>query len=108
MAMPSIELARLRRRITTGEIGVCITGHADIEARKDGLTAADIGQALMAGERIEDYPERDRCLLLTFSEGNLPVHVCIEYVGGDKEVVVVTAYVPQASEWERFRKRRRR
>ena len=39
--------------------------HALVEAKKDGLTVADLERAVMAGELFEDYGER--ALLLDFA-----------------------------------------
>lgn len=84
--------------------------HAFIEARKDGLTAIDLRAACERGEVVEDYGVR--VLLLHFTaEDRLPCHVVLEYLVRGRHATVVTAYVPEAKEWEpnwKTRRRRRR
>lgn len=107
--MSHIDLARLREDLAKGRAGIWLTGHADVEMRKDGITATGVERTVLEGERIEDYPDRDRCLLLGFTQADrVPIHVCIECQGGGSEVIVVTAYVPQKSEWIEYRRRRKR
>jgi len=104
-----IDLARLRKGLAEDRIATWMTGHADVEMRKDGITATDVERTVLEGERIEDYPDRDRCLLFGFTQTDrVLIHVCIEYREGDPEVIVVTAYVPQISEWIGHGKRRKR
>lgn len=107
--MSHIDLERLRRGLTEGRIAIWLTSHADVEMRKDGLKAIDVERTVLEGERIENYPDRERCLLLGFTRvERIPVHVCIEYQEGDPEVVIVTAYVPQRPDWIGHRRRRKR
>lgn len=84
--------------------------HALVEAKKDGLTVADLEGAVMAGELVEDYGER--ALLLDFATRyKIPFHIVIEYAPGDSMLTVVTAYVPSRERWEsdwKTRKRTRR
>ena len=71
------------------------------------MTAVDLRAACEAGEVIEDYGER--ALLLAFTpDDRLPYHIVLEYVSGARYVSVVTAYVPEATEWERDWKTRRK
>ena len=49
----------------------------------------------MHGEVIEDYPDRDRALLLGFApDTGFPVHIVAEYYPGDDVVTVVSDYIP--------------
>lgn len=87
--------------------------HALVEAKKDGLSLADLETAVMAGEVIEDYGER--ALLLHFADFatkyKIPFHIVVEYAPGDPMLTVVTAYVPSRQRWEsdwKTRKRTRR
>ncbi len=72
-----------------------------------GLPAHDLEHAALRGEMIEDYGVR--ALLLSFTEEDaLPCHIVVEYQPPGIEVTVVTAYIPDAKEWQKGWKRRRR
>lgn len=85
-----------------------IAAHALTEASKDGIRARDITHAILTGEAIESYPERERLLILSYEpERNIPIHVVCDYSDPD-EVVAVTVYVPSRSEWIADRTRKHR
>jgi len=69
--------------------------HADRERQNDGLTLAEIEQALVSGRIIEQYPDTGRgesCLLAGFTDAGKPVHaVCAAM---DDWLVIVTVYLP--------------
>jgi hypothetical protein len=76
-----------------------IAAHALTEASKDGIRARDITHAILTGETIESYPERERLLILGYQpEHTIPIHVVCDYSDPD-EVVAVTVYVPGRGEW---------
>ena len=102
-----MNLRRVRQLLAQGKITLRFADHAVIEARKDGLVVEDLENAVASGEPIEDYGVR--ALLLSFTEEDrLPCHVVLEYMPGTEEAVIVTAYIPDAKEWELNWKRRRR
>jgi len=102
-----MDIVGLRRLLSQRRIALRFSDHAFIEARKDGLTAADLRAACEHGEVIEDYDAR--VLLLNFTvDDRLPYHVVLEYVGRGRSATVVTAYVPDSKEWEPDWKTRRR
>jgi hypothetical protein len=102
-----MNIHKVRRLLAQEKVALRFTDHAVIEARKDGLTVDDLEQAVSGGELIEDYG--GRALLLSFTEdGRLPCHVVLEYVPGTEEAIIVTAYIPDAKEWEPTWKKRRR
>jgi hypothetical protein len=102
-----MNLNRVRQLLGQGKVELRFADHAVIEARKDGLVAEDLENTVTQGELLEDYGSR--ALLLNFTEEDrLPCHVVVEYAAGKKEVVIVTAYIPDAKEWESDWKRRRR
>ncbi len=102
-----MNLKRVRQLLAQGKARLRFADHAVIEARKDGLVGEDLENALTKGEILEDYGSR--ALLLSFTEEDrLPCHVVLEYTPGTQEVVIVTAYIPDAKEWEPDWKRRRR
>jgi len=101
-----MNLKRVRQLLAQGEIGLRFADHAVIEARKDGLIVEDLENTVTTGELIEDHGVR--ALLLSFTEEDrLPCHVVLEYEPGTEEGVIVTAYIPDAKEWEPNWKRRR-
>ena len=101
-----MDIDRVRRLIHQGTITLRFTDHAIIEARKDGLTVDDLEEGLR-GEVVEDYDVR--ALLLSFTQDDgLPYHIVVEYVPRSREATIVTAYIPDAKEWESNWKRRRR
>jgi len=84
-----------------------ITAHAFSEASKDGVRARDIVQALLQGKLVEHYPDRKRMLISgQMITANLPLHVVCDYSDAN-EIVVVTVYIPDRSEWtaDQIRKR---
>jgi len=80
--------------------------HAFQEALKDGITGDDILYAIEHGEIVEEYPERERCLVFAVTRNNMPLHVVVDYSCAD-ELQVVTTYIPDQREWIAYRKRRR-
>ena len=49
--MSHIDLARLREDLAKGRVGIWLTGHADVEMRKDGITATGVERTVLEGER---------------------------------------------------------
>ena len=103
-----MDIERVRRLLAQGRVALRFADHAVIEGRKDGLTAEDLEDTAVNGEVIEDYGVR--VLLLHFTKDDrIPCHIVLEYISRADEVTVVTAYVPDAKEWEpNWKKRRRR
>ncbi len=70
------------------------THHAEIERRADELSFAQIEEALLNGEILEQYPNAGRgesCLVVGFA-GEVPIHVVCGWRG--KKVALITAYIP--------------
>jgi hypothetical protein len=68
--------------------------HADLERKADDLTLAQVEDALLTGEILEQYPDTGRgesCLVVGFS-GDTPIHAVCGW-RGDK-VVLITVYIP--------------
>jgi len=71
------------------------THHAEIERRADNLTFAQVEEALMNAEILEQYPDTGRgesCLLVGFS-GTLPIHAVCGWRG--EKIALITVYVPR-------------
>ncbi len=104
-----MDLHALRNRISAKKVRVRLTKHARTEAFKDGLTTSDLEYALMHGEVIEDYPERNRVLLLAFDrQYQLPIHISLEYFPNEDVATIVTAYIPEDDIWEKNYKTRKK
>jgi hypothetical protein len=73
------------------------------------ISVEDVRHVLAAGETIEDYPDDTPYpsrLVLGWS-GSRPIHVVVaDNVDGD-ELIVITVYEPDPSQWEADFKRRR-
>ena len=68
--------------------------HAEVERKTDGLTFAQVEEALLSGEILEQYPDTGRgesCLLIGFA-GEIPIHVVCGWRG--EAIVLITVYVP--------------
>jgi len=107
---PKIDAKTIRAKVRQNEFS--FTGHAIIEGRKEGVTPRDVRQVLLTGEIIEEYPERQRCLVSGYTREGIPVHVTCEYrdwlEDEHKDLVVITVYVPSKAGWIRDRLRKRR
>lgn len=69
--------------------------HAEIERRAEGLTFAQIEQALLNARVLEQYPDTGRgesCLLVGFAD-DIPVHAVCGW--RRDEAVLITVYVPR-------------
>jgi len=102
-----MDIDKVRRLLAQGKVTLRFADHAIIEARKDGLTAEDLEDAITKGELIEDYGARALFFNDT-KEDRLPCHAVLEYVSGMEQAVVVTGYIPDTKEWEPNWKRRKR
>jgi hypothetical protein len=71
------------------------------------VTPAEVEAVVATGELVEDYPEDVRghsCLLLGFGDGGRPVHVVCS--PREDYLAVITAYLPNPSQWSSdFRRR---
>lgn len=103
----NFDIDKLRADVASGKRPLRITSHAQIEAFKDGLILADLRYVFEYGKVIEIYPDDDRGLLHSIlPEHNLPVHIVVEDT--PKEGVIVTAYIPDKSQWIANIRRQRR
>jgi hypothetical protein len=72
--------------------------HALTEAEKDGVRPEDVVHVVLNGQIIEEYPDRDRCLIYGLMADKLPLHVVCDH--SDKRFLwIVTVYIPQDSDW---------
>jgi hypothetical protein len=72
------------------------TFHAEIERKADELTFAQVEEALLNGEILEQYPETGRgesCVVVGFAK-DVPIHVVCGWRG--EKVALITVYIPRA------------
>jgi hypothetical protein len=89
-----MDIDEIKARIRAGRY--VYSQHAEIERRADQLTFAQIEEALVGGEILEQYPDTGRgesCLIVGFAT-DVPVHVVCGS-RGDK-VAIVTVYIPRS------------
>jgi hypothetical protein len=90
----------IRERVGSGTY--LFSQHGDEERANDGLTIADVRQALLSGRVLEEYADTGRgesCLVVGFSDSGIPVHVVCG--GRSDRLVVVTVYVPKPPRFKR-------
>jgi hypothetical protein len=76
-----------------------VSRHALREVYKEGLHGRDILYVVFKGQVIERYPSRDRVLIQgPIARSDLLLHVVCDY-NDAREIVAVTAYIPNRSEW---------
>ncbi|MCK6556940.1 DUF4258 domain-containing protein [Candidatus Binatia bacterium] len=100
-------LGTVRERIAAGKYVVSFTHTEKLRRRR--IRADEIERAIENGEIIEDYPDDPRgpsCLILGHA-GERPIHVVCGRLEAD-EILIVTAYQPDADEWEPGWAKRRR
>lgn len=106
----NVNIEQLRRQVSAGEYS--LRPHTLQHAVKEGFKPSHILHAVLTGEVIERYPDRDRCLFYVdiVVEGiTLPLHVVCEFTPDLDDIVdIVTAYVPTEDEWIHPRQRRRK
>jgi hypothetical protein len=102
----TFDIQGLRHSVANGERPLRLTTHAHVEAFKEGLQLADLRRVFETGKVIEEY-EGGRALVYGWAQTvYLPIHLVIE--AAPEEIVLVTAYVPDDSEWIGYSRRRRR
>ena len=79
--------------------------HALTEAKKDGVTPEDVVHAILTGEVIEEYPDRQRVLVFATISQGMPLHVVCDYSQANV-LLIVTVYIPDDRLWIGFKIRR--
>ena len=103
-----MDIEAIRERVRAGNY--LIKSHAVQHALKEGFERKHMVEAILEGRIIEEYPDDQRALVCGSTRiGNvsLYLHVVCEYAD-PVYTEIVTAYIPDESEWERppFRRRR--
>ena len=80
---------------------IAITKHAKVRLAERVISIGDIQNAINTGEIIEQY-ENDKpfpsCLLLGLTKSNKQIHIVVSIDNG--YLYIITAYYPDANEWE--------
>lgn len=100
-------MEQLKDKIRAGKYSIAFT-HTD-KLRRRRISAADIERCVDNGILIEDYPSDQRgasCLILGFVGGR-PLHVVCGRLDSE-DILVITAYEPDADEWESDQRTRKR
>ena len=109
MALSEVTIQLLRSLFAAGRFD--ISTHGVPHQLKEGFSIDEIVEAIKAGQIVEEYPSRKRCLVwgnVQTREGTrLDLHVVCE-ISDPQWVHVVTAYVPDPREWEEPPNRRRK
>ena len=69
--------------------------HAEIERRAEGLTFAQVEEALLSSQVLEQYPDTGRgesCLVVGFA-GEMAIHAVCGWRG--EKVALITVYIPR-------------
>ncbi len=69
--------------------------HADMERQSDNLTVAEVEEALLNGEILEQYSDTGRgqsCLIIGFAS-RTPVHMVCGWRG--TRISIITVYIPR-------------
>jgi len=99
-----VNLDEIRRLVLDGKY--FFYTHALTEAKKDGVTPEDAVYAILNGEVIEEYPDRQRVLVFAMLSHRIPLHVVCDYSQGNV-LLVPTVYIPDDRLWISFRVRRK-
>ena len=89
-----MDIDEIKARIRAGRY--VYSQHAEIERRADGLTFAQIEEALLSGEILEQYADTGRgesCLIVGFA-GDIPIHSVCGWRG--ERAALITVYIPRA------------
>jgi hypothetical protein len=87
----TVNLNEVRRLVLEGKYFFYI--HALTEAKKDGVTPEDAVHAILTGEVIEEYSDRQRCLVFAVLPDKVPLHVVCDYSQANM-LLIVTIYIP--------------
>jgi len=99
-----VNLDRIRSLVLDGKY--FFYTHALTEAKKDGVTPEDVVYAILTGEVIEEYPDRQRILIFAMLPHRIPLHVVCDYSQASV-LLIPTVYVPDDRSWIGFRVRRK-
>jgi hypothetical protein len=92
----TLDLDEIRKLVLEGRYYFYV--HALTEAKKDGIAPEDAVYAILAGELVEEYPDRQRALVLATLPERVPLHVVCDY-SQQGVLLIVTVYIPDDRQW---------
>ena len=98
----------IREKVKVGKYIISFTHTEKMRSRK--IKAEDIEEAISKGEIIEPYPDDPRgtsCLISGLTRKGRPLHIVCGRLE-ENEILIITAYEPDAEEWEADWKTRKR
>ncbi len=101
-----MKINKLRNCIRNNRYEISL--HAQKERCEEEITIADIEDAILVGEIIEDYPKDKRgpsCLLLGYVRER-PIHIVLSILPNGW-LRIVTVYIPKAPKWISPKQRRK-
>ena len=106
-----MDIKEIHRRVNKGFY--LIKRDAILHAVKEAFARQDIVDAIMSGQVIEEYPDRNRVLICGKTalspQVTIYLHVLCEY-GDPVYIEIITAYIPDERIWESpplYRRKRR-
>jgi len=87
------EIRWIRTRIRNDEY--YFSKHGDQERQNDNLTIAEVEEALLTGNILEQYEDTGRgecCLVAGFTKSGKPIHIICGTRGN--WLVIITVYIP--------------
>lgn len=93
-----MDIETIKVKVRSGQF--VLSAHADQEAADENISIADICDAILNDEILEDYPNTGRgasCLILGFVNSR-PIHVVCGWRRG--LVLVITVYIPKPPRFE--------
>ena len=103
-----MEIELIQEKIKRGKYIISFTHTEKMRSRK--IKAEDIEEAISKGEIIEPYPDDPRgasCLISGLTRKGRPLHIVCGRLE-ENEILIITAYEPDAEEWEADWKTRKR
>jgi len=88
-----VDIEEIKRKVRNDQY--VYSQHAEIERRTEALTFAQVEEALLNGQILEQYPDTGRgesCLVVGLAE-KTPIHAVCGW-RGDK-IVLITVYIPR-------------
>lgn len=77
-----------------------VTQHAQQEMVEEDIALAEVSEAIIAGQILENYPEHRRgscCLLYGITRGGRPLHVVC--TTARPVLIIITVYEPKPPKW---------
>jgi Domain of unknown function (DUF4258) len=101
----NVDIEAIKTQVRNGRF--VLSAHADQEAADEEIDIAEIRDALLSGEILEQYADTGRgesCLILGFADGK-PIHVVCGW--HRDSVAIITVYIPKPPKFDDPRTRRR-